>query len=97
MSELDVIKLLCWPGATLSLIAAAYTGWPVLRAEGPRPFHLVLFILSCGTALGALALLAIFYDLTENLSRVSVWFLVLKPTLVGGALLWLGWAARRKY
>lgn len=101
MTEIEALRLLCWPAVITSLVAMGLTGYPIARANGTRPILLVLLFASSMMTIGAIFLTFITYNIdgiqSTGLARVGVWYLRIKPAAVGLALIWLGWKLRRSH
>lgn len=101
MTEIEWLRLLCWPAVVTSLVAMCLTGYPILKANGTRPILMVLLLASTMTTIGAIFVLFITYNINDidstGLARAGVWYIRIKPTIVGLALIWLGWRLRRSH
>lgn len=101
MTEIELLRFLCWPALAVSLIAMYVTGYPIARANGTRPILTVLLLASSMMTIGAIFLFFITYNIQDinstGVARVGVWYLRIKPTIVGLALIWLGWRLRRSH
>lgn len=99
MTELEALRLTCWPMLAICLGAMWFTGYPILRANGTRPILTVLLLASVATTIGMVFLIFITYNIDQinstGLAEVGVWYLRIKPGLIGLALIWLGWRLRR--
>lgn len=99
MTEIEALRLICWPALAICLGAMWFTGYPIARANGTRPILTVLLLASVAMTIGMVFLIFITYNIDQinstGLAEVGVWYLRIKPALVGLALIWLGWRLRR--
>jgi hypothetical protein len=101
MTEIEAMRLACWPSLFICLAAMWFTGYPIARANGTRPILLVLLLASLAMTVGIVFLTFITYNIntinSTGIAEVGVWYLRIKPGLVGLALIWLGWRLRRNH
>lgn len=101
MTEIEWLRLLCWPALAASITAMILTGYPIARANGTRPILTVLLLASLMMTIGAVFVTFITYNIDDiqstGLARAGVWYIRIKPTIVGLALIWLGWRLRRSH
>lgn len=99
MTDVDILRLIGWPGIAALAFSVYYTLYPIARANGARPFligYAVIAALVCTHAAGAV-FLAYRLDAiqSEGLAKVAVYYSRVFPALVGGVVLWTGWKWRR--
>lgn len=100
MTEIEVLRVICWIGLGSSVVAMLFTILPLLRANGTRPILIVLSMTSILMFIGAIFLALITYAIDQvnstGIAEVGVFYIRIKPILVSAALIWLGWRLRAK-
>ena len=100
MTDIELFRLLCWPGVALSLIALWFCVKPLAESNGTMPICMVTIGLALIMILWALAVTDLTYGLsTINSTGRHYYEALFARVLVypaSGMLIWLGWWMRRK-
>ena len=104
MSELDLLRIICWGSIVIGVISMIVTIIPIASANGTRPLLIAFSSMAVTSFIGSLFLLVITYNIDQinstGWAEVGVFYLRVKPGFIGLVLIWLGlryWRMRHNH
>ena len=94
MTEIELLRNICWVSLAFSSVAIITTVIPMSLANGSRPILLAQTAMAIMMFIGAVFLLQITYSIDQinstGFAEVGVFYLRIKPIIVSCVLIWVG-------